>query len=97
MPPSSFLQGVIEHLDYIQDMGFDAIWISPIIDNADGGYHGYWQRDMYAVNANFGTKSDLVQLSEALHARGMLLMVSRAMSSSSPEQRGGGGSGLRAP
>jgi alpha-amylase len=50
---------MIQQLDYIQGMGFDAIWISPIVDNTDGGYHGYWARDWEAVNSNFGTKDDL--------------------------------------
>lgn len=41
-------QGVINHLDYIQNMGFTALWISPVVQNiqgqtADGdSYHGYW-------------------------------------------------------
>lgn len=44
-----------KHLDYIQEMGFDAIWISPIIDNYDGGYHGYWGRNIYQLNQHFGS------------------------------------------
>jgi alpha-amylase len=67
--------GVAAHLDYIQALGFDAVWISPVVDNAEGGYHGYWQRDMYSTNAHFGSAADLAALSAALHARGMLLMV----------------------
>ena len=34
-------KGIIEHLDYIKGMGFDAIWVSPIIENTEGSYHGY--------------------------------------------------------
>ncbi|PQE16480.1 Acid alpha-amylase protein [Rutstroemia sp. NJR-2017a BBW] len=47
-------------------MGFDAIWISP---------HGYWPEDFYSVNPHFGTSQDLLALSDALHARGMFLMI----------------------
>lgn len=47
--------GLKNHLDYIQGMGFDAIWISPIIDNYDNGYHGYWGRDIYGLNTHFGS------------------------------------------
>lgn len=36
--------GIINHLDYIQGMGFDSIWISPVITNTNGGYHGFFQR-----------------------------------------------------
>ncbi len=48
-------RGIINNLDYIQGMGFDAIWISPIIDNYNGGYHGYWGRNMFKLNDNFGS------------------------------------------
>jgi len=67
--------GLISNLDYIQGMGFTAIWISPVPQNADGGYHGYWQQNMYEVNNNFGTAAELLALSNALHSRGMYLMV----------------------
>ncbi|KAI4851886.1 putative alpha-amylase [Aureobasidium sp. EXF-8846] len=74
-------QGLINHLDYVQDMGFTAVWISPVVENlnastADGSsYHGYWAQDIYAVNTNFGSAADLILLSDALHKRGMYLMV----------------------
>src|SRR5688500_11473272 len=48
-------QGLINNLDYIVGMGFDAIWISPIPLNTPGGYHGYWAQDWNSVNPNFGT------------------------------------------
>lgn len=38
-------------------------------------YHGYWQEDLYSVNPHFGTSEDLLALSNALHARGMYLMI----------------------
>lgn len=68
-------KGIEAHLDYIQALGFDAVWVSPVIDNWPGGYHGYWQRDMYAPNSNFGDFQALRSLSDGLHARGMALMV----------------------
>jgi len=74
-------RGLINHLDYIQGMGFDAIMISPVIKNVEGrvsygeAYHGYWQEDMYALNEHFGTHQDLLDLSAALHKRDMFLMV----------------------
>jgi glycosidase len=54
--------GIVNHLDYIQGMGFDAIWISPIVTNTPGGYHGYWSKDLYGINPYFGTADDLRQL-----------------------------------
>jgi alpha-amylase len=45
-------------------------------DSGDGeAYHGYWAQNINAVNSNFGSESDLVALSTALHNRGMYLMV----------------------
>jgi alpha-amylase len=68
-------QGLISQLDYIAGMGFDAIWISPIVDNYEGGYHGYWARDIYALNDRFGSKEDLQALVTACHERGIWVMV----------------------
>ncbi|KAJ7870758.1 glycoside hydrolase superfamily [Mycena olivaceomarginata] len=84
-------RGITNHLGYIQDMGFDAVWISPVVKNVDGtaygdGYHGrvpsiqssvivYWSADMDALSPHFGPAADLKNLSDALHARGMYLML----------------------
>jgi len=71
-------RGLINHLPYIQNMGFTAVWISPVVEGvqqntSDGSdYHGYWAQKIYEVNTNFGSAADLVALSEALHARGMV-------------------------
>ncbi|KFA73918.1 hypothetical protein S40288_00933 [Stachybotrys chartarum IBT 40288] len=68
-------QGLQSKLAYIQGMGFDAIWITPVVANHPGGYHGYWAQDLYQVNANYGTPQDLRNLVNAAHARGMFVMV----------------------
>ncbi|KIM23256.1 glycoside hydrolase family 13 protein [Serendipita vermifera MAFF 305830] len=75
-------KGIIANLDYIQSMGFTAIWISPVHKNYDGprtaygdAYHGYWVTDIGQLNDRFGTAQDLKQLSDEVHRRGMLFMV----------------------
>ena len=74
-------EAVINNLDYIQGMGFTAIQISPVDKNIPQdtpygeSYHGYWPMDKYSVNTNFGTPQDLKNLADALHNRGMYLMV----------------------
>lgn len=74
-------RGIYEHLDYIQNMNFDAIWISPIVANmpdwtSDGeGYPGYWQQSLYEINPSFGSEDDLNLLITEIHNRGMLLML----------------------
>ncbi|KAK1769931.1 glycoside hydrolase [Phialemonium atrogriseum] len=74
-------KGLVSKLDYIQGMGFTAIWISPIVKQMDGqtldgsSYHGYWAEDIWGVNSAFGSADDLVALSDALHEREMYLML----------------------
>ncbi|KAI0655767.1 glycoside hydrolase family 13 protein [Cubamyces menziesii] len=74
-------KGVVNKLDYIQNMGFDAIWISPVVANVEGNtsygeaFHGYWTQDINSLNSHFGSADDLKALSSALHKRGMYLMV----------------------
>ncbi|WVQ85180.1 hypothetical protein IAT38_007345 [Cryptococcus sp. DSM 104549] len=78
-------QTVISKLDYIQALGFDAIWISPTALNLEGytqygeAYHGYWTADPTKLNPHFGTDADLKALSAAVHSRGMLLMTDIAI------------------
>ncbi|KAL5114866.1 hypothetical protein ACEQ8H_007243 [Pleosporales sp. CAS-2024a] len=68
-------QGLEAKLDYIQGLGFDSIWITPVVANSAGGYHGYWAQDLYSINSNYGSASDLSSLVSAAHARGMYIMV----------------------
>ncbi|KAF3390575.1 Alpha-amylase A type-3 [Penicillium rolfsii] len=74
-------QGIIHKLDYIQELGFDAVWISPVQSQESArtadlsAYHGYWPNDLYSINSHFGSSDDLKALSAALHARGMYLML----------------------
>ncbi|KAA8902719.1 glycoside hydrolase superfamily [Sphaerosporella brunnea] len=67
--------GMEAHLDYIQGLGFDSIWITPIVENTDGGYHGYWAKDIYNLNTNYGSADDLKSLISAVHAKGMYIMI----------------------
>jgi alpha-amylase len=56
-------------------MGFDAIWISPVVDNLDPGYHGYWARNWNQINQHFGSADDLKSLVAAAHAKDIWVMV----------------------
>uniref|UniRef100_A0A8H7N3S0 Alpha-amylase n=1 Tax=Bionectria ochroleuca TaxID=29856 RepID=A0A8H7N3S0_BIOOC len=68
-------QGLQSKLDYIKGMGFNAIWITPVVENTDGGYHGYWAKDLYSVNSKYGTADDLKNLVNAAHSKGIYMMV----------------------
>ena len=70
-------RGLLEKLDYIEGMGFNAIWISPIIENLnnDYAYHGYNGKNFYALNSHFGTEQDLINLITECHKRDIWVMV----------------------
>lgn len=68
-------KGIKDNLDYIKGMGFDAIWVSPIVKNTEGGYHGYWAADLYKLNENFGSEQDFKDLITAMHEKDMWIMV----------------------
>lgn len=74
-------RGIQENLDYVQNMGFDAIWISPVVGQIPkrtalgDAYAGYWQQDLYGLADEYGTEEDLLDLIEDVHNRGMLFML----------------------
>jgi len=76
--------GLTEKLDYLEDLGVNTIWITPIVDNIDEAvdgtnnsyaYHGYWAEDFTELNPHLGTEAELETLIEEAHARGMKIMV----------------------
>jgi alpha-amylase len=67
-------KGIEQKLDYIKALGASAIWISPIVLNARGEYHGYAARDFYKVDPRWGTLEDLQHMVQAAHARGLLVI-----------------------
>jgi glycosidase len=78
------LQGVINHLDYIQQLGATAIWLTPVIENDMplekepsgwlSGYHGYWFTDHYEIDKRFGGKEGYLNLVQAAHKRGLKII-----------------------
>jgi alpha-amylase len=66
--------GLEQKLDYIKALGATAIWISPIVLNTRGQFHGYSAWDFYQVAPHWGSLSDLQRLVRAAHARGLLVI-----------------------
>ena len=68
--------GLIERLDYIQDLGFTAIWITPPIENRSGlDYHGYHGYDWYTIDPRLESPGATYQdLIDAAHARGIKII-----------------------
>ena len=67
------LRGVIQKLDYIQSLGCNAIWLSPLF--ASLSHHGYDATDYYTVEPRFGTNADLIELIEKAHASGIRIIL----------------------
>lgn len=70
------LQGVINHLDYIKDLGFNTVWMMPVLENDQPtrSEHGYAFTNHYSIEPRFGGASAYKELSDELHKRGMKLM-----------------------
>ncbi len=67
-------KGVERKLGYLKALGATAIWISPVVLNARGEFHGYAGRDFFQVDPHWGAMADLRRLVEAAHARGILVI-----------------------
>lgn len=70
-------KGLIEKLDYIKALGFTAIWITPIVENASGyDYHGYHAMDFKKVDPRYESEDVKFQdLIDAVHAKGMKIVL----------------------
>lgn len=66
------LQGIIEKLDYIKDLGVTAVWVTPIVENKMGvSYHGYAATDLYKVDQRFGSNELYRKFVDEAHKRGL--------------------------
>lgn len=77
------LNGVRQRLDYIADMGFDGIWLMPIMPSPS--YHKYDVTDYYAVDPLYGTVDDLKALADECHERGIRLILDLVVNHSSSQ------------
>lgn len=81
-------KGITQKLDYLDKLGVNTIWISPIVenikhdvryDNPEGhsyyAYHGYWASNFGELNPHFGTMADFHNLIDAAHEKGIKIMV----------------------
>ena len=82
--------GITQKLDYLEDLGINTIWITPIVENIPGvtvtdtgkedvpynaAYHGYWASDFTKLNPTLGTKEEFQTLIDQAHNRGIRIMV----------------------
>lgn len=75
------LNGVIEKLDYVQEMGFNGIWLMPVMPSTT--YHKYDVTDYYGIEPEYGTMEDFERLVEECHKRDIRLIIDFVMNHSS--------------
>ena len=66
------LQGIIEHLDYLADLGVTTLWLNPVLENrGTNSYHGYAATDHYRIDPRFGSNELYRKFVEEAHRRGL--------------------------
>lgn len=70
------LQGIMDHLDYLQELGVTALWLNPVLENDQPttSYHGYAQTENYKIDRRYGSNELYKQLIDAMHKRGMKMI-----------------------
>ena len=71
------IQGIINQLDYIEEMGFTTIWLNPVLENnmKRSSYHGYSTTDYYKIDPRFGTNELFLELSQKAKKRGIKFVM----------------------
>lgn len=80
------LNGIIEKLDYLKNLGIDVIWLSPIYDSPNDD-NGYDIRDYYKIMEEFGTMEDFDKLLCLVHSKGMKLIMDLVVNHTSDEHQ----------
>ena len=73
-------QGVIDHLDYLEELGVTTLWISPVVRNVEedagfSGYHGYWTQAFDQTNPHFGDMAKLREMIDAAHEKQIAVIL----------------------
>jgi glycosidase len=70
------IQGIINNLDYIKELGATAIWSTPMCEDNDKGYsyHTYGQSDVYRIDPRYGTNEEYKKLADEMHKRDLKLI-----------------------
>lgn len=71
------IQGVINHLDYLKDLGVTAIWLTPVVTNdmPHASYHGYAVTDHYHIDPRYGTDALYKKFVDESHAKGLKVVM----------------------
>lgn len=71
------IQGIENHLDYISELGFTAVWFNPLLENnmPAYSYHGYSITDFYKVDGRYGSNQDYKNLVETMHKKNLKVIM----------------------
>jgi glycosidase len=71
------ISGIIDKLDYVQDLGITAIWTTPLLEDnqPEGSYHHYATTDFYRIDPRFGTNDEYRNLVAECHSRGIKVVM----------------------
>ncbi len=74
------LKGISDHIDYVDEMGFTAIWLNPVLENNNPAYsyHGYAITDFYKIDPRFGTNEDYVEFVNYCHKKNIKVIKDMA-------------------
>jgi len=90
------IKGVTKKIEagYFTDLGVNAIWLSPIVEQIHGGtdegtgltygFHGYWTKDWTSLDPNFGSAADLKDLVETAHGKGIRIVLDAVINHTGP-------------
>lgn len=75
------IKGITKHLDYIDEMGFTAIWSTPVLTNnmPESSYHGYAITDLYEPDPRFGTMEEYIELASKSKEKGLKLVMDQVV------------------
>ncbi len=81
------IKGILDHIDYIKDLGFTAIWLNPILENdmPTYSYHGYAATDFYKVDARYGTNDEYKKLCQVAQSKGIKIIMDMILNHSGSE------------
>ena len=81
------LQGIIDHLDYVADLGATAVWCTPLLLDNDrrGSYHGYACADYYQIDPRYGTNELFREYVQKAHKKGLKVVMDVVTNHSSLE------------
>jgi glycosidase len=71
------IKGIIDHLDYIKQLGATAIWSTPLLENNYNKYtyHGYAISDFYQIDPRYGSNDDYARMVDAAHQKGLKIIM----------------------